>query len=267
MIDPTTGGAAALGLILLLGLRHGLDPDHIAVIDNLTFRAADERPRWAPWTGTLFAIGHSLSVAVVAIGVSWLAADLTWPSWAGEVIDWLVIGLLILVGVLNLRALRTPGPYVPQGWRTRLVPRVLRDTSHPLGVIGVGVIFGLVFDTATQAAAWGLAATSSGGVAGAAMIAGVFAVGMIVTDTIDSQIVARLLRVGGDVARVRRYRRAVGWLIVTLSFAMAAYSLLTKFVAEAILPDPLFTTVGIVMAASVVALLVAGRAKAGEARA
>ncbi len=29
-----------LGLIFLLGLRHGVDPDHIAVIANLTFQTA-----------------------------------------------------------------------------------------------------------------------------------------------------------------------------------------------------------------------------------
>ena len=33
-----------LGLMLTLGLRHGLDPDHIAVIDGLTIRALDQRP-------------------------------------------------------------------------------------------------------------------------------------------------------------------------------------------------------------------------------
>lgn len=65
---------SALGLIFVLGLRHGLDPDHVAVIDNIVFRMVDVRPRLAPWTGTLFALGHSLSVAVVAVGTS-LAAD------------------------------------------------------------------------------------------------------------------------------------------------------------------------------------------------
>ena len=46
-MEPAVVSGSALGLVFLLGLRHGLDPDHIAVIDNLTFPAAEERPRLA----------------------------------------------------------------------------------------------------------------------------------------------------------------------------------------------------------------------------
>lgn len=262
MIDVTILNASALGLIALLGLRHGLDPDHVAVIDNLTFQAAEQRPRLAPWTGTLFAVGHSLSVAMVAIGVAIFAAQLVWPVWATEVVDWAIVGLLVLVGVLNLRALRRIGAYTPVGWRQKIVPKALRSSSHPLAIVGVGFIFGLVFDTATQAAAWGAAAGAAQGVQGAILVAGAFAVGMIATDTADSQIVARLLRDGGDPARVQRYRRAVGWLIVALSFGMAGYALLTKLVAAAELPGTAFTALGFAMAAAVVLLLVLARRKA-----
>jgi len=59
-----------LCLMFVLGLRHALNPGHVAVIDNIVFRTADARPRMAAWTGTFFALGHSLSVAVVAVGVS-----------------------------------------------------------------------------------------------------------------------------------------------------------------------------------------------------
>lgn len=253
MTDAALLTGPALGLGLLLGLRHGLDPDHVAVIDNLTFRAADERPRLAPWVGSLFAIGHSLSVAAVAIGVALFAPKLAFPPWASDLADGAIIALLVLVGALNLAALRRPETYVPVGWRLALVPRVLRGGSHPLSVIGVGVVFGLVFDTATQAAAWGLAAASTAGVAGAALVAAVFAAGMILTDTADSQIVAALLRRGGDPEVVRRYRRGVGWMIVGLSFGMAAYILATRYVGQAAeLPDTLFTALGLAMAGTVV---------------
>jgi high-affinity nickel-transport protein len=80
MTAIANNGTFALVLIFLLGLRHGLDPDHIVVIDNLTFRAIDERPGWARWIGTLFAIGHSLSVAIVAIGVALVAGRISWPE-------------------------------------------------------------------------------------------------------------------------------------------------------------------------------------------
>ncbi len=260
MSAPEILTGPALGLILLLGLRHGLDPDHIAVVDNLTFRAAEERPRWAPWIGTLFAIGHSLAVAAVAVGAAALTPRFVLPAWVSSAVDWAVIVLLVLVGSLNLLALRRPGAYAPVGWRQGLIPGALRDSSHPLAVVMVGIVFGLVFDTATQAAAWGLAASSTAGVSGAMVVAAVFAVGMILTDTADSRIVATLLRDRGDVDRVRRYRRGVGWLIVAMSFGMALYALAGKLIAdEGSVSDDLFMGMGVSMALAVVALLLWGR--------
>lgn len=259
MMEPNVVSGSALGLVFLLGLRHGLDPDHIAVIDNLTFQAADERPRLAPWTGTLFAIGHSLSVAVVAFGVALLAGRFAWPQWIGNAVEVMIVALLILIGTLNLRALLQRGDYTPVGWRQKLVPGRWAASSHPVAIIGIGMIFGLVFDTATQAAAWGTVASSGGGLAAAAAIAGAFALGMVVTDTADSQIVARLLRQGGDPARVRGYRRAVGWVIVGLSYAMALYALLGMLSPRLALGDDTFTVLGMAIALVFIALLLAGR--------
>lgn len=249
----------ALGLVFLLGLRHGLDPDHIAVVDNLTFRAAEERPALAPWTGTLFALGHSLSVAVVAGAVSTLSGLLALPGWIGEAFDVAVVGLLLLIGTLNLRALLRADTYRPVGWRQGLVPRRLRDTSNPLAIVAIGMIFGLVFDTTTQAAAWGAAASAGGGVTGALAVAGAFAAGMVITDTADSWIVARLLRKCGDAKAVQGYRRGVGWLIVLLSFGMAGYALAGLIDPAATLADPWPTWLGIGLALLVVAALLRGR--------
>ncbi|MGY2734626.1 HoxN/HupN/NixA family nickel/cobalt transporter [Sphingomonas sp. UYP23] len=248
---------SALGLIFILGMRHGLDPDHVAVIDNMTFRAVDERPTLSPWIGGLFAIGHSLSVAAVALTVSLVSGLFAWPDWLTFVVDWLVIALLVLVGTLNLRALLGSETYTPVGWRQRLVPLRLLHTSHPLATVAVGAIFGLVFDTATQAAAWGAAAGAGSG--GALIVALTFASGMILTDTADSQIVAYLLRAGGDVSRVRRYRRGVGWAIVALSFGMALYALIAMFAPDYALSDASFSGLGIAMAIVVIGLLLRAR--------
>jgi nickel/cobalt transporter (NiCoT) family protein len=253
-----TFSISALGLVFLLGLRHGLDPDHVAVIDNLTFLALDERPGWAAWTGTFFAIGHSLSVTLVALGVAWASGQFMWPGWIVPVVDVMIVALLLLVGLMNLRALLTPGNYTPVGWRQKLVPARLRTSSHPLAVIGVGMIFGLVFDTATQAAAWGTVAASGGGMVSALLIATCFALGMILTDTADSQIVVRLLRRGRDPQQVQRYRRRVGWTIVAMSFGMAAYALAGMIDPQFGLGDFAYTGIGVTMA-GIVMLLVGWR--------
>lgn len=254
MTDPAIV-QPALGLMFILGLRHGLDPDHVAVIDNIVFRTVDTRPRLAPWTGTLFAVGHSLSVAVVAIGVSLFAGLFAVPTWIGPVVEWMVVLLLFLVGALNLSALLKPQAYAPVGWRTALIPEPLRAGTHPLSVIGIGMIFGLVFDTATQAAAWGAAASTMGGLGAATGVAGAFAAGMILSDTIDSQIVSRLLLRRDPMGIVQRYRRAVGWMIVLLSFGMAAYALAGMIGYEVEVEDDTFTLIGFACAASIAALL------------
>lgn len=248
-----------LGLMFVLGLRHGLDPDHVAVIDNIVFRMVDERPKLSPWTGTLFALGHSLAVAGVAIGVSLLSHWIVVPDWTGLVVDAMVITLLILVGSLNLVALLRARDYAPVGWRAGLVPRSLRTSTHPAAVIGIGVVFGLVFDTATQAAAWGAAASAQGGPAAAAGIALAFATGMILADTLDSQIVSRLLRSGRAAdGSVLRYRRAVGWLIVGLSYGMALFATSEAAGMAIDVDERAFTSIGIGAASIVAALLARG---------
>ncbi|MDZ5649833.1 hypothetical protein [Nitrospirillum sp. BR 11828] len=255
--------APALGLMFLLGLRHGLDPDHVAVIDNIVFRSADQHPGLSRWTGTLFAVGHSLAVAGVAFGVSLLAGQLVLPAWFATGVDIAVFALLVLVGTLNLMALRRRHRYAPVGWRAKFLPVSLRTNTHPLAVIVTGLIFGLVFDTATQAAAWGAAATTRGGVAAVASITLVFAAGMIITDTLDSQIVSRLLRSRDATgAVVERYRRAVGWLIVGLSYAMALVDLLEMTGHGIELDDATFTFLGVGAALAVVALLAGSRFRA-----
>jgi high-affinity nickel-transport protein len=257
---------SALWLIFVLGLRHGLDPDHVAVIDNIVFRSVESRPRLAVWVGTLFALGHSLSVATVAVGVSLAAGAFALPAWSASLVDVAVIALLIVVGVLNLRALLIHPTYTPVGWRSALVPKRLRNSTHPVAVVAIGAIFGLVFDTATQAAAWGAAATAKGGTAAALAIAATFAIGMMLADTLDSQIVGRLLRSQGrSTATMRRYRRAVGWLVVALSFGTAGYALAELAGLDVALSDGAFTAVGVASAGVIILLLLASRWRIGTA--
>jgi nickel/cobalt transporter (NiCoT) family protein len=242
-MDSMPTDIGTLGLLFVLGLRHGLDPDHIAVIDNLTLRAVERDSPWARWTGSLFAAGHSLSVLGVALIAGWAAADLAWPRWFSPLVDGLIVGLLLLVGTTNLLSLRRPGGYTPVGWRSALVPGWLGERRGTSGALLVGIVFGLVFDTATQAAAWGVAASAQSGLGGAAAIVLAFAVGMIITDTLDSQIVARLMDT--DSAELRaRYRRLVGFVIVATSYGMAGYAL-ASLVFAVELPDMVYTWLGL----------------------
>ncbi|QCB45152.1 nickel permease [Hydrogenophaga sp. PAMC20947] len=213
-------------LMFVLGLRHGLDPDHIACIDGLTWSTLDNNQKLAPWVGTLFALGHGLLVTAIAVGVNQLSRGIHVPDTVVTVFGWVPTLLLLLVGTLNLRQLLIPGQaYQPTGWKMRLIPRRLRNKSNPLAIVLIGVLFASVFDTATQASAWGYVATNNGGIQ-AAMGAGlVFTLGMIITDTVDGRLLCHIVRRADGEAAGRRYRRTLGWLIVALSYSVAAYNI------------------------------------------
>jgi len=248
----------ALALLFLLGMRHGLDPDHIAVIDNITFRAMDERPTTAPWTGFLFSWGHSISVMTIAVLFGFAGRLLQLPAWFSHVMTGIVIGLLLLVGTLNLRALLSPKPYRAKGWRHALLPARFTASTHPMVTIAVGVAFGLVVDTAAQVATWGATAAAAGGIPAAAIVGLSFAAGMILTDSSDSWIVARLLRDQRSPERVSLYRRRVGWLIVALSYGMAGVSLVNVLRAGSEFDDQQALLIGAGATALVIAAIVIG---------
>ena len=259
MTPITAVAPETLGLLFLLGMRHGLDPDHIAVIDNITFRALDDRPKAAAWTGFLFSAGHTVSVLAIAILFGVLGQMVRLPALFETAMSIFVIGLFLVIGTLNLRALMSSKPYTPMGWRHAVLPKILRGSTHPLVTLAIGLVFGLVIDTAAQIAAWGAAAASTGGVMGAFFVGLSFAAGMILTDTADSFLVARLVTEKGDPVRARQYRRGVGWVIVGLSYTMATIAILGLTRGEIELSERAVLTLGIMMAAAVIVVALIAR--------
>jgi nickel/cobalt transporter (NiCoT) family protein len=234
-------------LMLILGLRHGLDPDHIAVIDGMTLRHFRERPSLARWAGTLFALGHGAVVTVIAVLVAVLSRSIELPAQVSSVAEWVPVVLLLLVGTINVVALLRNGQHTHaiKGWRYYFLPKRLRETSHPLGIFAIGVLFALVFDTTTQAAAWGLAAAGSHGVSGALLIGILFSAGMVATDTLDSRLLTNLLQRTDGTAAMYRYRRFLGWLIVAMAYGVAGYSILAHFQPAFEIGETAYTGIGL----------------------
>ena len=237
-------GLPALALIFLLGVRHGLEPDHLAAVDGLTLRSQAAAPRWAPWMGALFALGHGVTVlAIVAIAA--LASQQFSPSetlfgW----LEWLPIALLLLIAGMNARSLLAGAQLAEV--RGRLLPRWLRRASGPVAAILVGMLFALVFDTALQAAAWGYAAVALGGMQPALLTGLVFAVGMGVTDTFDGWVTAKVMRTG-QAEIVRAFRRRLGWPIVAICLTMAGTMAAGKFDSAWSLPESWTAALGAAM--------------------
>jgi nickel/cobalt transporter (NiCoT) family protein len=192
--------ASALGpaaLAVALGLRHGLDADHLAAIDGLTRFNMIRRRGFAPYCGMLFSAGHSAAILFAAAVLATLAEAWTPPNWlesAGKIFS---AAILLLLGFSNLRPaagdLRVSQRGHFRGMRTTLFAFVLRS-SRPWQVLLVGVLFAVSFDGFGLAALFAASATALGGAAVAAALALAFAVGMVAVDTGNGVWMARLAR-------------------------------------------------------------------------
>ena len=179
-----------LGLALLvffLGLKHGIDADHIATIDGMARFNAQSRPRLARWSGCLFSVGHGLMVTLVAGIVAAVAVEWTPPVWMEHVGAAISILFLLTLGVINLAAVfgaAKDQPVVVAGLKSRWFGGYSR-VSHPLVIAAVGAAFALSFDTLSQAALFSIAASNVAGWAFSVLLGIVFMVGMVLTDGIN----------------------------------------------------------------------------------
>lgn len=206
-------GAAAVAYGL--GLRHGMDADHLAAIDDST-RLLVSQGKDPAGTGMFFALGHSVIVLALGAGVAGAAHAIS-PEALGlgeELGSALVAVFLIAMGVLNAsvwrdlrRAERThaAGGCTPEEVAAVLRSRGLmnrltrgRSTSRLVsspGMFFVGVLFGLGLGTASEilllTSATAVAAPELGSLAIMSLPL-LFVAGMVTTDTLDGLFMSRL---------------------------------------------------------------------------
>lgn len=236
---------SAILLMVMLGLRHGFDPDHIAIIDGVSVRYSATRPNLAKWTGTLFAIGHGSVVTAITVTISNLSRSWHFPKPVWDFLDWLPGILLIAVGLMNLRMLKKSQSYGPQGIKWMLVPKKIKESSNPLAIVLMGILFAMVFDTNTQAAAWAFAATSKLTTLNALILGISFSCGMIITDTLDSRILYSLMLKSVHNESILAYRRKLGWIIVYVSLLVGGYKILSHLIPYLELDEGILTLIGI----------------------
>lgn len=223
----------ALMLALLLGMQHGLDPDHLAAIDGLTRYNLARGESRARWCGLWFSLGHGTLVTLATLGVASLASGVHLPDWVDTASGWATIAVLVAIGVANLASVRGGRePDGPSGGPRARVLAGLLSTGHPAAIFSVGALFAISFETLTQASVFALGASAAGGSAaaqsGAAWLplalGAVFTLGMIVTDSANGLWLFRLAsntrRHSGQA--MRRLALAIG----LLSLAMAGWAAL-----------------------------------------
>ncbi|HEV2576765.1 MAG TPA: HoxN/HupN/NixA family nickel/cobalt transporter [Acidobacteriaceae bacterium] len=166
------------------GLRHAVDADHIAAIDNVTRKLMQEGKRPVA-VGLMFSLGHSTVVVAgsVAIAATAVALQHRFESFrsAGAVVGTLVSAFFLLViAALNLVVLvsiwrtfvqvRQGEPYIAEDFDLLLGKRgflgrlfrpafaLIRRSWH---MYPLGLLFGLGFDTATEIGLLGISATEA----------------------------------------------------------------------------------------------------------
>ncbi|WP_176057480.1 HoxN/HupN/NixA family nickel/cobalt transporter [Paraburkholderia sp. BCC1876] len=206
-----------LGTALLaygFGLRHAVDADHIAAIDNVTRKLMQEKKR--PVTvGFFFSLGHSTVVVLASLAVaattSAMQGRFDHYKEIGGVVGTLVSSLfLFAIALMNLiilksiyrawRNVKQGGRYVDddfdlllanRGFFSRLFKPLFRMISRSWHMYPLGFLFGLGFDTATEIALLGIAAAqaSQGLSPWAIMVFPVlFSAGMSLIDTLDGHL-------------------------------------------------------------------------------
>ena len=201
---------ALAGMAYLLGLRHALDADHIAAIDNASRSIAGRGDRAAA-VGLFFALGHSSVVIVTTLVVAIAATQLggSFAHWRelGSLFSTLLsVAVLFLVAPRNIcaahaiyKSMRRPpadqvGIAMPIGWVSKLMRPLLRFQVKSWHMLLIGVLFGLGFETATAISMLALAGAQSGAGAsiGSVMIIPlVFMAGMTLVDASDSLFMER----------------------------------------------------------------------------
>jgi nickel/cobalt transporter (NiCoT) family protein len=207
---PTLLGTALLAYVL--GLRHAVDADHIATIDNVVRKLMQDGKRPIS-VGLFFSLGHSLSIALAVAGIAAAAFALEgrFASFrsVGKIFGTgasaffllaiAVVNLVILRGVWrSFRRARRGEPVEEQeldallsgrGFLARIFRPLFRMVSRSSQMFPIGFLFGLGFDTATEISLFTVAASqASGGMTfGTIMIfPALFTAGMTLVDTTDS---------------------------------------------------------------------------------
>jgi high-affinity nickel-transport protein len=194
------------------GLRHAVDADHIAAIDNVTRKLMQEGKRPVS-VGLMFSFGHSSIVVLGSLAIAFTALKLQQHvdqfRSIGGIVGTLVSSFFLLaIGLANLVILRSVlrtfqrvrrgEAYVDEdldlllsnrGFLARIFRPLFAMITKSWHMYPLGLLFGLGFDTATEIGLLGIsAAEASRGlpIASILVFPVLFAAGMSLIDTTDN---------------------------------------------------------------------------------
>ena len=237
---------AGLGVVAyVFGLRHGVDADHIAAIDNTTRKLMQEGKR--PLTvGTWFSLGHSTIVVglivLLVASTRTIAGAIPALQSSGAILGtaisgtflWLLglVNVVIVLGIYRIyRQLRTGKLNQDQleellnkrGFLNRYFSPLFKVVRKPWQIYPIGVLFGLGFDTASEIAliaiSVGVGVSSSVPLWMILVLPFMFTCGMVLVDTTD----AVAMRVAYGWAFLKPIRKIYYNLTITVISVLVAF--------------------------------------------
>jgi nickel/cobalt transporter (NiCoT) family protein len=208
------GRPVLLGTALLaytFGLRHAVDADHIAAIDNVT-RKLMQQGQQPVGVGFFFSLGHSAVVVLLSIGVAFAAAALTSRFDSMKAVGGIIgtsasalflfaiafINIAVLISVYRtFQAVKRGEPFAEEdfdillnkrGFLSRIFRPLFRLVIKSWHMLAIGFLFGLGFDTATEVALFGISsAQAANGLSFSSIMVFplLFTAGMTLIDTTD----------------------------------------------------------------------------------
>jgi ABC-type nickel/cobalt efflux system permease component RcnA len=225
------GPLPALGVALLLGLRHASDPDHVTAVATLALSPGRRGTRSAAALGLAWGLGHA--VTLVLLGLPVVLAGVRLPAALQRAAE-LGVGVVIVVlaarllarwrrGELHVHphahgALRHAHPHVHVHEAAHAAGHAHEATRHdhgahdhrhrrsPLAAFGVGLIHGI----GGSAAAGVLLLASSGSREAAALALALFALGTAAAMTAASAAMGLALARGPLARRIEQLAPAFG---------------------------------------------------------
>ncbi len=206
---PALLGTALLAYIF--GLRHAVDADHIAAIDNVVRKLMQEGKR-PHAVGFFFALGHSSVVVLATIAIAVTATTFAsrfaaFKDTGGAIGTGVSAFFLLAIALVNLVILRGVWSsfqharrggrmeashcdmlLAGQGILSRLLAPVFRIIARSWHMYPLGFLFGLGFDTATEIGLLGISAHEAAeGLSPLSILIfpALFAAGMALVDTTD----------------------------------------------------------------------------------
>jgi high-affinity nickel-transport protein len=193
-------------LAYAFGLRHAVDADHIAAIDNVTRKLMQQRQRPVS-VGLYFSLGHSAVIVAMSVAVAFAAKAMTdrfdiMKSVGGVISTGVSALFLFAIAAVNIvvlaavyksfQAARRGEDFDlllnSRGFLTRIFRPLFRLVTKSWHMLLIGFLFGLGFDTATEVALFGIsAAQATNGVSLATILVFplLFTAGMTLIDTTD----------------------------------------------------------------------------------